>query len=319
MISSDSSRREDVSVMVVEVADEHRYARSRRPHVVFGLLTLVPPLLGVVAAAALLATRGITTVELGLFLGMYVLGYLGMSVGLHRYFAHRAFKTSRPVCAALAILGSFCLMGPPIFWAAVHRRHHAFTDRDGDPHSPVPRDRSFAAVVRGLWHGHCGWFFSGELARRRKYASDLLDDPLVAALDRRYWTWVVVGLLIPAALGGLLTGTWSGALGGFVWGGLVRVFCVNHATYLINSVCHAFGRRDFSEKGQSRNSWWLALPTLGESWHNNHHAFPRSATNHLLWWQVDLSYLVIRALERLGLVWDVWTPTAEQIRSKRRP
>jgi stearoyl-CoA desaturase (delta-9 desaturase) len=245
--------------------------------------------------------------DVGVFLIMYVLTGLGVTVGFHRHLTHRSFATSRPLRAILAVLGSVAIEGPVISWVADHRKHHRFSDKEGDPHSPhVGHEGGWRGAFTGLLHAHCGWLFiHTERGARRRYAPDLLRDPVVSFVDRTFVVWVVGGLAMAFGLGWLIGGSIGAALTGLLWGGGVRMLVVHHVTYSINSLCHFFGRRDYETRDHSRNLLWLALPTFGESWHNNHHAFPTSAFHGLRIWQVDPSGLVIRALERLGLVWDV--------------
>jgi stearoyl-CoA desaturase (Delta-9 desaturase) len=233
-----------------------------------------------------------------------------VTVGFHRLFTHRSFKTRRAVRGVLAVLGSVAIEGPVISWVADHRKHHAFSDRPGDPHSPhVDHGHGLKGALKGLLHAHVGWLFiHTHRGNKQRYAPDLIADPLIRWIDRTFVLWVTAGLLVPFGLGYLIGGTWQAALTGLLWGGAVRMLVVHHVTYSINSLCHFFGRRGYDTPDESRNLAWLALPSFGEAWHNNHHAFPTSAVHGLGRWQVDPSALVIRALERLGLAWDVVRP-----------
>jgi stearoyl-CoA desaturase (delta-9 desaturase) len=235
-------------------------------------------------------------------------------VGVGRLLTHRSFKTSAPLRALFAALGSAAIEGPVIEWVANHRKHHRFSDQPGDPHSPhVDHAQGWRGAISGLLHAHVGWIFSNEaMASEAHYAKDLLADPVVRFIDRTFPVWVLAGLAFPFALGFALTGTLAGGLTGLLWGGAVRIFFLHHATFSINSLCHFFGRRRFATDDQSRNLLWLSLPTLGEAWHNNHHAFPTSARHGLRWWQLDPSAWLIAALERCGLVWDVVRVTPER-------
>ena len=238
---------------------------------------------------------------------MYVPVGFGVTVGFHRLFTHRSFQTSRPLRALFAILGSASVEGPVIEWVAYHRKHHAFSDHEGDPHSPhVGHASGWWGALRGLFHAHVGWvWFSSDPAEEQRYAKDLLKDPVVRAIDRTFLVWVLAGIALPFGLGVALTGTVVGGLTGALWGGAVRVFLLHHATFSINSLCHFFGRRRFATGDESRNLAWLSLLTFGEAWHNNHHAFPNSARHGLGRWEIDPSALLISAMERLGVVWDV--------------
>jgi stearoyl-CoA desaturase (Delta-9 desaturase) len=248
----------------------------------------------------------------------YALTGIGVTVGFHRLLTHRSFSTSPALRALLAALGSAAVEGPVIEWVANHRKHHRYSDKPGDPHSPhVDHGSGWRGALTGLYHAHVGWIFNGEgLAGRERYAKDLLADPVVSFIDRTFLVWVLAGLAFPFAIGFALTGTLVGGLAGMLWGGAVRMFFLHHATFSINSLCHYFGRRTFATGDESRNLSWLALPTFGEAWHNNHHAFPTSARHGLRWWQLDPSAWLIVALERAGLVWDVVRIAPERQLSK---
>jgi stearoyl-CoA desaturase (delta-9 desaturase) len=251
--------------------------------------------------------RLITGLITGLpFIGLVCTG-LGVTVGFHRMLTHRSFKTSPFLRGLLAALGSAAIEGPVISWVADHRKHHAFSDRDGDPHSPhVGHAPGIRGALTGLFHAHVGWLFiHTERASRERYAPDLLADPVIERINRTFLVWVVVGLAFPFGLGVAIGHTIMSGLTGLLWGGLVRMLVVHHVTYSINSLCHTFGRRPFATGDESRNLAWLSLFTFGEAWHNNHHAFPTSAIHGLRRWQVDPSAYVILALERVGLIWDV--------------
>ena len=249
---------------------------------------------------------------------MYTFTGFGITVGFHRLFTHKSFECPTWVKAAFAIAGSMAVQGPVIRWVADHRRHHAFSDRVGDPHSPHLRERhGIAGTVSELWHAHIGWFFAEEKTRIKRFAPDLLVDRDLAKIDKRYFTWLFLTLAIPAVLGGLVTGSIRGAASALLWGGFVRVFLVHHVTWSINSICHVFGTRPFETRDRSSNVPWLAIPSLGESWHNGHHAFPTSAVHGVDRVQIDLSGLLISTLERLGLAWNVKRPTAAQIEARR--
>ena len=251
----------------------------------------------------------------------YILTGVGITVGYHRLFTHRSFKTSRAPRALFAVLGSAAVEGPLIEWVSTHRKHHRFSDQPGDPHSPhADHGAGWLGALRGLAHAHVGWMFRGvSRANPERYAKDLLADPLLRVVDRTFPLWVLAGLAFPFGLGVALTGSLVGGLTGMLWGGAVRILFLHHATFSINSLCHFFGRRRFDTHDESRNLAWLAIPTFGEAWHNNHHAFPTSAHHGLTRWQVDPGGWLIDALERVGLAWDVVriTPSAQQ--AKLRP
>jgi stearoyl-CoA desaturase (delta-9 desaturase) len=279
----------------------------------------VIPFVGFVGALVSLRWLPIGAVEVSLLVGMWALSMVGMSLGLHRYFAHHAFETSPRGRGVLAVLGCMAAQGPVVSWVAVHRRHHERSDKPGDPHSPNPAllGGGAFATLRGLWHAHVGWLTNHEYPNPVHYAPELLRDPLVARINRHYLLWVALGLALPAVIGGLLHGTWLGAFQGFLWGGVVRMVVVDNSVLSINSFSHVFGSHDFETDDHSRNNPWVALPTFGESWQNNHHAFASSAAIGLRWWQVDLGYGLIVILEKLGLVWGVRRPTPAMIASKR--
>jgi stearoyl-CoA desaturase (Delta-9 desaturase) len=271
------------------------------------LAAVVIPFLAVLAAIPLLWNRLVSPADLAILAAMYLITALGVTVGFHRLLTHRAFQTSAPLQYTFAILGSMAVQGPVIAWVADHRKHHAHTDVDGDPHSPhVGHGDGVRGVFSGLWHAHVGWLLVDQgRAERRRYAPELCEDRGMRRLNRWFPLLVVYGLAIPALAGYLVSGSIAGAATGLLWGGLVRVFFVHHVTWSINSVCHFTGSRRFDVDDHSTNVFWLALPTLGESWHHNHHAFPRSAQHGLRWWELDPSAMVIGAMERLGLAWNV--------------
>jgi stearoyl-CoA desaturase (Delta-9 desaturase) len=251
---------------------------------------------------------------------MYLATGLGITVGFHRHFTHRSFKTSKPVRAILAALGSVAIEGPIISWVADHRKHHTFADQEGDPHSPhVDHGHGWRGALKGLVHAHVGWLFiHTQRGARRRYARDLIDDPIVSWVDRTFVFWALGGLVMAFLLGWVIGGSLFAGVTGLLWGGAVRMLVVHHVTFSINSLCHFFGRRRFETEDESRNLLWLAPFSFGESWHNNHHAFPTSAEHGMRKWEIDPSALVIRALERLGLAWDVVRVDRERQERKRK-
>jgi stearoyl-CoA desaturase (delta-9 desaturase) len=242
---------------------------------------------------------------------------IGITVGYHRLFTHRSFQTGPIVRYILAAMGSMAVEGPVIEWVGTHRRHHQCSDDEGDPHSPHHFGGGVRGTLRGLYHAHVGWLFTGRPKGLRRYTADLHADPVVVAASRHFNLWVVIGLVLPALLGGLVTMSWMGALLGFIWGGLVRIFFVHHITWSVNSVCHLWGYRPFRSHDESRNNALVGILGLGEGWHNNHHAFPSSARHGFRWWEFDLSYIIIRAMVALGLARGVRVPTKERIESMR--
>lgn len=253
---------------------------------VFVLIIVIAPLLGTVLAILWLWQQAVHWSDLALLAGMYSLSMLGITIGYHRMLTHRSFRPHPVVKALLLIFGSMSAEGPAIEWAASHIKHHALSDREGDPHSPID----------GFFHAHLGWLFNG-LADPNIYCRYLVKDRLVVFISYTFWLWLVLSFIIPFLIGG-----WTGLL----WGGFVRLFLVQHVTFSVNSICHTFGRRDFETNDQSHNEWIIGMLAFGEGWHNNHHAFPRSAFQGLHWWQFDLSGYIIWTLERLGLARDVY-------------
>jgi stearoyl-CoA desaturase (delta-9 desaturase) len=292
-------------------------ANETRDRIITGLVTLIP-FVALGLAGWQVWDRALHWRDIFLFFAMYIPIGLGVTVGLHRHLTHRSFKTHRWLRGLLAILGSAAIEGPVISWVADHRKHHAFSDEVGDPHSPhVDHGGGLRGALRGLYHAHMGWLFNHtQRGNKERYAPDLLNDPVVSFVDRTFLVWATAGLLLPFALGWLIGGTFFAAATGLLWGGLIRVFVLHHVTYSINSLCHVFGRREFATTDKSRNLALIAIPTFGEAWHNSHHAFPTSAVHGLGRWQVDLSGLVIGGLERAGLVWDVVRVSPERLASK---
>jgi stearoyl-CoA desaturase (Delta-9 desaturase) len=292
-----------------------------RAHRNINIAAVVLPFVAFLAAIPLLWNAWIGPLHLALLVVMYVVSTLGITVGFHRLLTHRAFQTFKPVEYAFAICGSMAVEGPVIGWVTDHRRHHAHSDEDGDPHSPhVGKDGEEATPLTGLWHAHVGWLFDHPTAvDAERHAPDLLDDRGMRVISRLFPLWVTLGLLIPFAIGWALTGELAAGLAALFWAGLVRVFLVHHVTFSINSICHFFGRRRFATDDESTNVFWLAIPSLGESWHHNHHAFPRSATHGLRWWEVDIGGLFVRTMRRLGLAWNVVriTPARQRQRLAR--
>ncbi|ABW10229.1 fatty acid desaturase [Frankia sp. Mgl5] len=279
--------------------------------------TILFPFAALVAAVPLLWDHWITWRDVILAAVMYAITGHGVTVGFHRYFTHRGFKTSKPVRAALAIAGNMAIEGPVIRWVADHRRHHAFSDADGDPHSPWRYGTGPAALARGLWHAHVGWLFDVEQTDQRRYAPDLLDDPMIVRVSRSFALCAFVSLALPAVIGGLWGGSFEAALQAFFWASLVRVALLHHVTWSVNSICHVMGSRPYRSRDRSGNVWPLALLSMGESWHNLHHAEPTSARHGVRPWQIDTSFYVIKTLEILGLARDVRWPDPARLAAKR--
>ena len=281
------------------------------------LVLTILPFVGLIAAVTLLWNEAVGWTDLVLFIGLYVICGFGITIGYHRMLTHHAFEAVAPLKAALLVAGSFALQGSALDWAIDHRTHHAYSDKEGDPHSP---HHGFArgplGAIKGLLHAHMGWMFRHNRTDQERYGKDILQDRLTMTVSRLFPLWAVLTFVVPFVLGGLLTLSWKGAVTGLVWGGLVRLFFNHHVTWSVNSICHFFGKRPFTTSDQSTNNWVLALPSLGESWHHNHHVFPTSAFHGLSWRQVDLSGWVIAAWEKIGLVRNVRKPTTEQIGRK---
>lgn len=282
-------------------------------------VAVILPFIATLAAIVLLWNRIVTPADLLILLVMYVFTGLGVTVGFHRLLTHRAFQTSRPLRYLFAVLGSMSVQGPVITWVADHRKHHAHTDREGDPHSPhVGYGDGVKGVAAGLWHAHVGWSMREHgRADEEKYCRDLIEDPGMRFISRFFLIFLVLSLAIPAAAGYLISGgTLAGAAGGLLWGGLVRIFFVHHITWSINSICHFAGTRRFDTDDESTNVFWLALPSFGEAWHHNHHAFPRSADNGLKRWELDPSAWVITGMEKAGLAHGVVRITPDRQEQK---
>jgi stearoyl-CoA desaturase (delta-9 desaturase) len=288
------------------MTDTHTHSMSRATKLA-NLGAVVVPFLATLAAIVLFWNSIVTPTDLAILAAMYLLTAAGVTVGYHRLLTHRSFRTHKATEYLFAAVGSMAVQGSVIAWVADHRKHHAHTDVEGDPHSPhVGHGDGVGSVLRGLWHAHTGWLLSEHgRADWKKYAPDLYEDPGMRLINRRFVSLVILGLAIPAIAGYLLTGSLIGAATGLLWGGLVRVFFVHHVTWSVNSICHFLGTRRFEVDDHSTNVFWLALPSLGESWHHNHHTFPRSAEHGLRRWELDPSAVLIRGMERLGLAWNV--------------
>jgi stearoyl-CoA desaturase (Delta-9 desaturase) len=303
------------------------------------------PALGLGSGVWLFLREGIRWLDVGLLVGMYLLTMTGVELGLHRYFSHRTFETTRPIRILLLILGSMAGQGTVLMWSGVHRWHHAHTDVLGDLHSPTLGRHGFWQRVRGFFWSQFLWFLDSAAIARfhrllRRHGSapealltssedlqelrlarlmpDLLRDEELVPLNQRYGLWVLLGFALPMVVGGLATGSWEGTWRGLVWGGFVRFSLVQQATYAVNSVTHTLGTQPLASQDGSRNNMVLALVTLGAGWHNNHHTFPGSAVMNFHWWQVDVSGWMVRVLERLGWAWDVHKPSPQAIAARAR-
>jgi stearoyl-CoA desaturase (Delta-9 desaturase) len=286
-------------------------------HRITNLVGVFLPLAGFVAAVVFLWNEVVGWHDIAIMTVLYLLTGLGITVGFHRLFTHKAFKTYRPVQYTFAVLGTMAVEGSVIKWVADHRKHHAHTDVDGDPHSPHLAGKGVWGAVKGLYHAHVGWLFeSVGQADVTRYARDMIEDRGMRIISKLNLVLIGASFALPFLLGGALTWSIEGALTALLWGGLVRIFLLHHITWSINSVCHFFGRRRFEVEDESRNVFWLAPISFGESWHHNHHAFPRSAFHGLRWWEIDPGGLVIRALEKTRLAWDVVKISPERQRAK---
>jgi stearoyl-CoA desaturase (delta-9 desaturase) len=269
-----------------------------------------------VAAIGLAFVYPIGKIDIALFFAMWLVTGLGISAGYHRLFTHRAYKAVKPVRVVLAVMGSMAALGPLISWSAMHRRHHQCADATGDMHSPNLHGKTLRGRIRGMVHAHLTWMIKHEYPNIVHYTPDLLEDRTVLRVSRNYLWWIVLGLVIPAALGGLVAGSPVGALNGFLWGGVVRMFVVSQSISALNSISHTIGSRPFRLRDNSRNNLVLGLLVWGEGWHHNHHAFPASASFGLSWHRIDISYWFILVLKGLGLASDVRVPARQQIASR---
>jgi stearoyl-CoA desaturase (delta-9 desaturase) len=291
--------------------------RGLPAHVTVYVFVIVP-FLALLAAVPIAWGRGLSWVDVGLAAGWYAFTCLGATVGFHRYFTHGAFKAGRPMRVALAVAGSMAVQGPILHWVADHRRHHAFSDKEGDPHSPWLFGTSAAALTRGFWHAHLGWILDRDLTNQERFAPDLLADRDLRLVHRTFGLWTAVTLIAPAAMGGLITWSWWGAVTAFFWAGLVRVTLLHHVTWSVNSVCHMVGERPFAARDRSANFWPLAILSMGESWHNLHHADPTCARHGVRPWEFDISARVIWFFEKVGWVHDVRWPSSPRLARIRR-
>jgi len=279
-------------------------------------LFLILPLLALVAAVPFAWGWGLGWSDVGIAAGFYLVSSLGVTVGYHRYFTHGAFKAKRALRIALALAGSLASQGSVVAWVADHRRHHAFSDRDGDPHSPWLFGTSPVAIARGFWHAHMGWLFERDKTNAERFAPDLLADKDIQLVDKLFVPMTVVTLALPAVLGGLITMSWWGAVTALFWAGFVRVAFLHHITWSVNSICHMIGSRPFVSRDKASNFWPLAIVSMGESWHNSHHADPTGARHGVMRGQIDISARVIWIFEKLGWAWNVRWPRPDRLAAK---
>jgi stearoyl-CoA desaturase (delta-9 desaturase) len=280
---------------------------------------VVAPPAGLVVAVSLAWGRSLSVLDAAMAVLGYLVTGLGIAAGYHRLFTHRSFRAVRGLRIALAVAGSLAIQGSPVQWVANHRRHHAFSDREGDPHSPWRYGSDVRALTRGLLHAHIGWMLKRELSNRARFAPDIAADPDLRIIGRLFGVLTAASLLLPALAGGLATGTWTGAFAGFFWAGMVRMALLHHVTWSVNSICHVAGRRPFASRDRATNFWPLALLSFGESWHNSHHADPTGARHGVLPGQVDPAARLIRVFEQLGWAHDVRWPDGKRLRPSPLP
>lgn len=291
---------------------------THQMHLAMLAAVALPPM-GLATAMILLWGGWFDWSNLIVLAAMYSLTGLGITVGYHRLFTHKAFAAPKPIGIFFMILGGMAAQGPLVWWVATHRRHHHFSDHEQDPHSPhAGRKPGIVGWIVGFMHAHTGWLFTNPVDNNYSYVPDLLADPTIMRINRLFPLWVALGLAIPGVIGGLITMTWTGAALGVLWGGLARMFLLHHSTWSINSICHVWGWRDYRTDDESRNNPVMGILSFGEGWHNNHHAFPSSARHGLKWWQLDISWIVIRSLQAVRLVTKVRLPTKERLAARRR-
>lgn len=270
------------------------------------------PFIGCLVTLILATQYSVSKLEIGICIVMWIItGGLGISIGYHRYFTHRAFKATSWLKILMAITGSMAAQGPLIYWVSIHRRHHEQSDKSGDPHSPITLRSDGKSKMVAFWHGHMGWVRKHDVPIPSYYAKDLLKDSSILFVNRNYFIWMTIGLLIPGLIIGIIEYSWLGFLQGVLWGGFVRIFIGNQIIWSINSICHYFGTQDYDTGDSSRNNLWLSIPAFGEGWHNNHHAFPNSANFGLKKWQLDIGYLAIIIMEKLGWIQNVKTASVK--------
>ena len=274
------------------------------------------PLLAVLAAIPLAWGWGLGWHDIVIGAAFYVVAGYGVTMGFHRHFTHCSFKANKPLRAALALAGSLAIEGPVLVWVADHRRHHKYSDKEGDPHSPWRFGDDWKALTKGFLYAHVGWLFNPNRTSQEKFCPDLLADKTIRRISNTFPLWVLVSLLLPALIGGLWSMSLAGALTAFFWASLVRICLLHHVTWSINSVCHTFGNEDFDVRDKSRNVAWLAIPSFGESWHNLHHSDPTCARHGALEGQIDITARAIWVAEKLGWAWDVRWPDEERLSGK---
>ena len=308
----------DESAEIVDAPDTQVPLSRGQMHLAMLAAVIIPPA-GLITAMVMMWGGLFNVTDLIILVAMYSLTGLGITVGYHRLVTHKAFVTRTPISIFFMICGGMAAQGPVVWWSATHRRHHHHSDCERDPHSPhAGREPGIIGWCKGFMHSHVGWLFRDSNDNNYSYVPDLLADPVVMRINRLFPLWVAIGFILPAIIGGLVSMTWTGALLGLLWGGLARMFFLHHSTWSINSVCHVWGWRDYRSDDESRNNPVMGILSFGEGWHNNHHAFPSSARHGLKWWQLDMSWLVIRSLKALGLAEKIRLPTAERMAARAR-
>lgn len=282
---------------------------------VHAIFVILKPVLAILAVWWSVTAFGFHASDLVFWGIAHIIGFVGVSISLHRYFSHASFKCGKTLRAILAVLGMSAAQGSLLFWVASHRHHHARSDRNGDPHSPIAGRRS---ILQGIWNAHFGWMLSHTFSNPAHFARDLMKDPMIIRLNQMYLFWVLLGLVVPTILGWVMFGAVEGAIRGLIWGGVLRLATVDNVTFLVNSLGHSFGTRRFETNDNSRNLWWLSLMSLGDSWHNNHHAHPGSARMGFGFRQPDISYLIIRLFRQVGLIHSVKTATTNKPRTSAK-
>ncbi len=277
---------------------------------------VVAPFLAVLAAIPVAWGWGASWLDIGLFFAFFIIGGMGVTMGYHRYFTHGSFKAKRGLKIALAVAGGLSIEGKVITWVADHRRHHAYSDKEGDPHSPWRYGNTTGALIKGFYYAHTGWMFDREKTNKERFTPDLMRDRDIRTINSLFPVLMLFSLLGPALIGGLVTMSWAGAASAFFWGGLVRIFFLHHVTWSVNSICHTIGERPFASRDKSANFWPLAIPSFGESWHNSHHADPTAARHGTLKGQLDITARAIWLAEKLGWAHDVRWPSAQRTASK---
>lgn len=298
--------------------DEHHHAPPTLTAAIVMWITVLMPYLGLSVLIFWTIAMAHDWISITAFVLTYLAIGFGVTIGYHRLLAHRAFNTYRWVEGIFIVLGCMSMQGPPIRWAATHRRHHQKSDHDGDPHSPNLHGDGALGVLRGLWHAHTGWLLTPDKPHIDRSVKDLLRDPMIRMIDRLYWLWLAISIAVPFTIGFLgYHYSWTGGLACVFWAVVVRISLMHHATWSVNSVCHTFGYRNYEATDESRNNPIVAIVSLGEGWHNNHHAFPTSARHGMRWFEFDLSWMVIRTLELSRLVWDVRRPSSAAMKLKQ--